>query len=165
MGKATVIPFGPQHPVLPEPIHLDLVSGRTRRSSEAIPSDRLRPPRTWKSWSRTRDYNQFIYVAERVCGICSFGHAMGLCRRPSKRLMDDRRCRARAELPAHRSGTSFPACTRHLLWLGPWRGCARLREPVHALLAASRARSSTSSKKRPAAASSSPSAKVGGVRA
>ena len=25
MGKATVIPFGPQHPVLPEPLHLDLV--------------------------------------------------------------------------------------------------------------------------------------------
>ena len=25
MGKRTIIPFGPQHPVLPEPIHLDLV--------------------------------------------------------------------------------------------------------------------------------------------
>ena len=25
MGKRTVIPFGPQHPVLPEPVHLDLV--------------------------------------------------------------------------------------------------------------------------------------------
>ena len=25
MGKQTVIPFGPQHPVLPEPVHLDLV--------------------------------------------------------------------------------------------------------------------------------------------
>ena len=25
MGKAQVIPFGPQHPVLPEPLHLDLV--------------------------------------------------------------------------------------------------------------------------------------------
>jgi ech hydrogenase subunit E len=23
--KKTIIPFGPQHPVLPEPIHLDLV--------------------------------------------------------------------------------------------------------------------------------------------
>ena len=32
MGKATVIPFGPQHPVLPEPLHLDLVVG-TKRSS------------------------------------------------------------------------------------------------------------------------------------
>ena len=25
MAKRTVIPFGPQHPVLPEPVHLDLV--------------------------------------------------------------------------------------------------------------------------------------------
>ena len=25
MSKRTVVPFGPQHPVLPEPIHLDLV--------------------------------------------------------------------------------------------------------------------------------------------
>ena len=25
MGKRSVVPFGPQHPVLPEPIHLDLV--------------------------------------------------------------------------------------------------------------------------------------------
>ena len=25
----------------------------------------------------TRDYNQFIYVAERICGICAFGHSMG----------------------------------------------------------------------------------------
>lgn len=24
MDKTTVIPFGPQHPVLPEPIHVDL---------------------------------------------------------------------------------------------------------------------------------------------
>ena len=25
MAKRSIIPFGPQHPVLPEPIHLDLV--------------------------------------------------------------------------------------------------------------------------------------------
>ena len=24
MGKRTIVPFGPQHPALPEPIHLDL---------------------------------------------------------------------------------------------------------------------------------------------
>ena len=26
MTKKNIIPFGPQHPVLPEPIHLDLVT-------------------------------------------------------------------------------------------------------------------------------------------
>jgi len=37
MGKKTVIPFGPQHPVLPEPIHLDLVL-EDETVVEAIPS-------------------------------------------------------------------------------------------------------------------------------
>ena len=37
MGKRIVIPFGPQHPVLPEPIHLDLVL-EDERVVEAIPS-------------------------------------------------------------------------------------------------------------------------------
>ena len=36
MGKATVIPFGPQHPVLPEPLHLDLVV-EDEHVIEAIP--------------------------------------------------------------------------------------------------------------------------------
>ena len=37
MGKRTIIPFGPQHPVLPEPIHLDLVM-EDETVVEAIPS-------------------------------------------------------------------------------------------------------------------------------
>ena len=37
MGKSTVVPFGPQHPVLPEPIHLDLVI-EDEKVVEAIPS-------------------------------------------------------------------------------------------------------------------------------
>jgi ech hydrogenase subunit E len=37
MGKRTIIPFGPQHPVLPEPIHLDLVV-EDETVVEAIPS-------------------------------------------------------------------------------------------------------------------------------
>ena len=37
MANRTVIPFGPQHPVLPEPIHLDLVL-EDETVVEAIPS-------------------------------------------------------------------------------------------------------------------------------
>ena len=37
MTKRTIIPFGPQHPVLPEPIHLDLVL-EDELVIEAIPS-------------------------------------------------------------------------------------------------------------------------------
>lgn len=75
MGKATVIPFGPQHPVLPEPIHLDLVV-EDETVIEALPQIGF-IHRGLEKLVQTRDYNQFIYVAERICGICAFGHSMG----------------------------------------------------------------------------------------
>ena len=75
MGKATVIPFGPQHPVLPEPLHLDLVV-EDETVIEAVPQIGF-IHRGLEKLVETRDYNQFIYVAERICGICAFGHSMG----------------------------------------------------------------------------------------
>ena len=75
MGKATVIPFGPQHPVLPEPLHLDLVV-EDERVIEAIPQIGF-IHRGLEKLVEKRDIHQFIYVAERICGICSFGHSLG----------------------------------------------------------------------------------------
>lgn len=75
MGKSTVIPFGPQHPVLPEPLHLDLVV-QDETVLEAIPQIGF-VHRGLEKLVETRDYNQFIYVAERICGICAMGHSMG----------------------------------------------------------------------------------------
>ena len=75
MGKATVIPFGPQHPVLPEPLHLDLVV-EDEKVIEAIPQIGF-VHRGLEKLVETRDYNQFIYVAERICGICAMGHSLG----------------------------------------------------------------------------------------
>ncbi len=75
MGKSSVIPFGPQHPVLPEPIHLDLVV-EDEKVLEAIPQIGF-IHRGLERLVQTRDYNQFVYVAERICGICAFGHSMG----------------------------------------------------------------------------------------
>ena len=37
LSRRSVIPYGPQHPVLPEPIHLDLVI-EDEKVVEAIPS-------------------------------------------------------------------------------------------------------------------------------
>ena len=34
-SKKSVVPFGPQHPVLPEPIHLDLVLEELAQGNEA----------------------------------------------------------------------------------------------------------------------------------
>ncbi len=77
MSKRSIIPFGPQHPVLPEPIHLDLVI-EDERVVEAIPSIGY-IHRGLEKLAETRDFNEYVYVAERVCGICSFMHGMGYC--------------------------------------------------------------------------------------
>lgn len=75
MGKSTVIPFGPQHPVLPEPLHLDLVV-EDEKVIEAVPQIGF-VHRGLEKLCEKRDYKQYIYVAERICGICAFGHSLG----------------------------------------------------------------------------------------
>ena len=75
MGKATIIPFGPQHPVLPEPLHLDLVV-EDETVVDCVPQIGF-VHRGLEKLVETRDYNQFIYVAERICGICAMGHSLG----------------------------------------------------------------------------------------
>jgi len=77
MGNRTVIPFGPQHPVLPEPIHLDLVL-EDETVVEAIPSIGY-VHRGLEKLVEKKDFLQFTYVAERICGICSFMHGMAYC--------------------------------------------------------------------------------------
>ncbi len=73
----TVIPFGPQHPVLPEPIHLDLVV-EDEKVIEARPSIGF-IHRGLEKLVEKKDYVEFVYVAERICGICSFIHGQTYC--------------------------------------------------------------------------------------
>ena len=73
----TVIPFGPQHPVLPEPVHLDLVV-EDEKVIEARPSIGF-IHRGLEKLAETKDYIEFVYVAERICGICSFIHGQTYC--------------------------------------------------------------------------------------
>ena len=77
MGKQSIIPFGPQHPVLPEPIHLDLVI-EDEKIVEAIPSIGF-VHRGLEGLVKKKDFNEMTYVIERTCGICSFMHGMGYC--------------------------------------------------------------------------------------
>jgi Ni,Fe-hydrogenase III large subunit len=70
MARKTVVPFGPQHPVLPEPIHLDLVM-EDEIVIEAVPSIGF-VHRGLENLVKKKDYNEMVYVAERICGICSF---------------------------------------------------------------------------------------------
>lgn len=77
MNKRTVIPFGPQHPILPEPIHLDLVM-ENEKVVEAIPSIGF-IHRGLEKLVEKKGFEEYVYVAERICGICSFMHGMGYC--------------------------------------------------------------------------------------
>ena len=75
MAKRTIIPFGPQHPVLPEPVHLDLVI-EDETVVEAIPSIGF-IHRGLEKLVEKKEYTEMVYVIERICGICSFGHGWG----------------------------------------------------------------------------------------
>ena len=77
MGNRTIIPFGPQHPVLPEPIHLDLVV-EDEKVVEAVPSIGF-IHRGLEKLVEKKDFVEYVYVAERICGICSFIHGQGYC--------------------------------------------------------------------------------------
>ncbi len=73
----TVIPFGPQHPVLPEPLHLKLVV-EDEIVVEAVPALGF-VHRGLEGLATRRDFHQMVYVVERVCGICSCIHALCYC--------------------------------------------------------------------------------------
>ncbi|MCR5202917.1 MAG: nickel-dependent hydrogenase large subunit [Lachnospiraceae bacterium] len=135
MGKRTIVPFGPQHPVLPEPIHIDLVM-EDETVVEAIPSVGF-IHRGLESLIEKKDYNEMVYVAERICGICSFMHGMGYCE-AVEHVMD-------VEVPDRAKylrtiWCEFSRLHSHLLWLGLladgfgfealFNECWRIRERV-----------------------------------
>jgi len=135
MGKRTVIPFGPQHPVLPEPLHLDLVI-EDEKVIEAIPQVGF-VHRGLEKLVEKRDYQIYVNLTERICGICSFGHSLGYSQ-TIENLMD-------IEIPARAEFLrviwhELSRVHSHLLWLGCladafgfenlFMQCWRLRERV-----------------------------------
>ena len=114
MSMRSIVPFGPQHPVLPEPIHLDLVL-EDEKVVEAVPSIGF-VHRGLEQLVEKRDFQTYVYVAERICGICSFMHGMSYCEAVEK-IMN-------IELPARAKYLRTIWCEMsrihsHLLWLGP----------------------------------------------
>ncbi|MEI8348046.1 MAG: nickel-dependent hydrogenase large subunit, partial [Pseudomonadota bacterium] len=77
MSQRKIIPFGPQHPVLPEPIHLNLVV-EDEKVIEAIPYIGY-IHRGLEKLVEKKDFMDFTFVAERICGICSFIHGQAYC--------------------------------------------------------------------------------------
>ena len=62
MGKSTVVPFGPQHPVLPEPIHFDLEL-EDEKVVKAIPSIGY-VHRGLEKLVEKRGFQEYVYVAK-----------------------------------------------------------------------------------------------------
>lgn len=113
MSKRSIVPFGPQHPVLPEPIHLDLVL-EDEKVVQAVPSIGF-VHRGLEKLVEKKDYQEYVYVAERICGICSFMHGMGYCE-AVERIMD-------IEIPDRAKflrviWAEMSRIHSHLLWLG-----------------------------------------------
>ncbi len=109
----TVVPFGPQHPVLPEPIHLDLVL-EDEKVVEAVPSIGY-VHRGLEKLVEKRDFKDYVFIAERICGICSFIHSECYCR-AIESVMD-------IEIPPRAKylrtiWSEYSRIHSHLLWLG-----------------------------------------------
>jgi len=68
------IPFGPQHPALEEPINFMF-----EIEEERVVSVKPRlgyVHRGIEKIAESRNYQQLVYLSERICGICSFAHAL-----------------------------------------------------------------------------------------
>ncbi|MDR0886623.1 MAG: nickel-dependent hydrogenase large subunit [Clostridiales Family XIII bacterium] len=113
MAKRTIIPFGPQHPVLPEPVHLDLVM-EDETVVEAIPSIGY-IHRGLEKLVEKNEWPEMVYVIERICGICSFGHGWGYCKSVEGNLGIE--VPKRAEY-LRTIWHELSRCHSHLLWLG-----------------------------------------------
>jgi len=113
MPRRIVVPFGPQHPVLPEPIHLDLVL-KDEHVEEALPSIGY-IHRGLETLVTRREYPEYVYIAERTCGICSFIHGMTYCQAVEK-LVD---CSVPERALFLRTiWSEYSRLHSHLLWLG-----------------------------------------------
>lgn len=135
MSKQTIIPFGPQHPVLPEPIHLDLIL-EDETVVGAIPSIGY-IHRGLEKLVEKKDYQEYMFVAERICGICSFVHGAGYCYAVESAMQLEIPDRARV---LRLFWMELSRIHSHILWLGLmadaygfeslFMHCWRMRETV-----------------------------------
>lgn len=113
MSRQTIVPFGPQHPVLPEPIQLKLTL-EDEKVVGVLPAFGYCHRGVEKA-GEINDINQNVFLVERICGICSFTHALCYCEGIEKIMGVEVSARAKflrviwSEL--HRVHS-------HLLWLG-----------------------------------------------
>lgn len=113
MAKRTIVPIGPYHPLQEEPeffklhvegevvVHLDIELGYNHRGIEKL--------------SESKDFEETIFLVERICGICSTSHPIACVQ-----AIEDA---GRIEVPERalyiRSTVAeLERLHSHLLWLG-----------------------------------------------
>lgn len=76
MARATTIPFGPQHAAFLEPLNVKLTL-----DEETVVGAVLNQGYNHRGmeYALSLDYKKSQYLAERVCGICSFHHSSAYC--------------------------------------------------------------------------------------
>ncbi|MEI6289623.1 MAG: NADH-quinone oxidoreductase subunit C [Chloroflexota bacterium] len=112
-GNTFVVPIGPQHPALKEPGHFEFTV-----DGEVVTAARMRlgyAHRGIEKAAESRNWNQNLYLFERVCGICSHTHAMAYSMGVEKiaQVEVPERAQAIRELVA-----GLERLHSHLLWLG-----------------------------------------------
>lgn len=113
MKEKVSIPIGPQHPLIKEPISLNV-----DLTGERVTSGKLRlgyVHRGIEKLAQTRTYVQNVHLVERVCGICSHIHTTTFCYAAEKLLgtvIPERAHYIRALL------CELERIHSHMLWLG-----------------------------------------------
>lgn len=76
MGRATTIPFGPQHAAFLEPLNVKLTL-----DEETVVGAVLNQGYNHRGmeYALSLDYKKSQYLVERVCGICSYHHSSAYC--------------------------------------------------------------------------------------
>ena len=113
VGNKFIVPIGPQHPALKEPGHFEFgVDGET------ITSARMRlgfVHRGIEKATEARNWNQNLYLLERICGICSHTHTSAYCQGVEKLAQVEVPSRA---LAIREVVAGLERIHSHLLWFG-----------------------------------------------
>src|SRR5271169_3039092 len=109
----TVIPFGPQHPVFPEPVQLKLEC-----EDEIVIAATPVIGYVHRGIEKACELNPFrnnVFLVERICGICSIQHALCYCEAV------ENLCGVTVPVRARYLRTAWAELSRlhsHALWLG-----------------------------------------------
>lgn len=113
MAPRTIAPFGPQHPVLPEPIQLK-ITYEDEKVVDVVPALGY-GHRGIEKACELNEYPKNIHLCERICGICSCIHGISYCETVERLWPFEAPPRAKY---LRTIWSEMSRTHSHLLWLG-----------------------------------------------